>query len=247
VTTRVVAAEEALKELVAATRCGDKTAAEALRQALVRDDEDVAGHRRVAVAYMHAGLHRNAVAKQVACINAERRADRRLADDENLLVAMLLMLGDARSAATIGRGIVDIWPDYLAGWENLAFALTQIGEQAAAADAYRSVLDRVPGKLNAMDDLARCLGGLGRYDEAIAFGRRSLVAKAEAASALPRRWSMLPPFEPGARNATSSPTACGAPIRATSRPQSATPASPATSTRAGPVVSITTTPCRRPP
>ena len=141
---------------------------------------------------MRGGLIRHAVQEQLHCVNTGTRLGKRLADDENLLVAMILMLGDARGAATIARRVVATWPDYMAGWENLAFALTHTGETAEAAEAYRKVLERSPDHLNAIDGLARCLGGLGRHDEAIVLGRRSLEAKAASARARPRRWTMPP-------------------------------------------------------
>ena len=197
--SRTVKAEEALEELVEAERRGDAAKAAVLRRALLRDEDDIGGHRRIAVALMHGGLIRKAIAAQVACVNAGTRRERRLADDENLLVAMMLMLGDARSAASLSRRIVEHWPDYMPGWENHAFALTQVGDVAGAALAYRRVLEAQPGKLNAMDGLARCLAGVEQHDEAVALGQRSLEAKAAAARALPRLWTMPaappPPFD----------------------------------------------------
>ena len=196
---RSLAIPQALEELVEAHRRDDAGAVQALQNALLRDNDDVGGHRRIAVALMHAGLIRPAIAAQVACVNAGMRLKRRLADDENLLVAMMLMLGDARSAAAMSKRITREWPDYIAGWENHAFALTQVGDIRGAADAYRRVLDAQPGKLNAMDGLARCLAGTEEREEAIALGRRSLEAKAAAALALPRHWIMPeappPPFD----------------------------------------------------
>ena len=189
-TARTVKAEEALAELVEAERCGDSEAATVLREALLRDRNDVGGHRRIAVALMHGGLTRKAIAAQVDCVNAGMRIERRLADDENLLVAMMLMLGDARSAVAFGARIVAQWPDYMPGWENYAYALTQVGDLAKAADAYRHVLEVQPDKLNAIDGLARCLAGTDHHEEAIALGRRSLEAKGKAARERPRIWTM---------------------------------------------------------
>ena len=188
--SRTVKAGEALKQLVEAERRGDADAAAVLRTALLRDRNDVGGHRRIAVALMHGGLIRKAIAAQVQCVNAGMRKERRLADDENLLVAMMLMLGDAPSAAGFAKRIVDHWPDYLPGWENYAYALTQVGDIARAADAYRRVLQAQPDKLNAMDGLARCLAGADHHQEAVALGRRSLEIKAAAAEARPRFWTM---------------------------------------------------------
>ena len=187
---RTVSTPAALQELVEAERRGDAPAAANLRKALLRDDNDVGGHRRIAVALMHGGLIRPAITAQVACVNAGMRQERRLADDENLLVAMMLMLGDSRSATAFGKRITDAWPDYIPGWENYAFALTQIGDVKSAADAYRRVLAAQPDKLNAIDGLARCLAGAEQHEEAVALGRRSLEAKALAARALPRVWTM---------------------------------------------------------
>ncbi len=199
--SRTLPAEEALGELVEAERRGEAEAAASLRQALLRDRNDVGGHRRIAVALMQGGLIRQAITAQVECVNAGMRQDRRLADDENLLVAMMLMLGDARSAVAFGRRITQHWPDYTAGWENYAYALTQVGEVAEAAKAYRRVLELHPDKLNAIDGLARCLAGTDHHEEAITLGRRSLEAKAAAAQSLPRVWSMpdTPPVFDGSR------------------------------------------------
>jgi len=199
-TTRAVPVEEALRELVEAVRQDDGARIAALKNALLHDDDDISGHRRIAVALMRGGLIRQAIESQVACVNAGRRLKRRLADDENLLVAMMLMLGDAASAARFGRALVDRWPDYTPGWENYAFAVTQTGNLEAGVEAYGRVLEQAPDRINAVDGLARCLGGLGRHDEAVAHGRRSLEAKATAALALPRLWSIPQgapqPFDP---------------------------------------------------
>lgn len=198
-TTRSVPATQALQEFVEAERGGDEARAASLRNALLRDNDDITGHRRIAVALMHGGLIHKAIASQVACVNAGMRAGQRLADDENLLVAMMLMLGDARSAAAFAWRIVEHWPDYMPGWENYAYALTQVGDMGAAAQAYRRVLEVLPDKLNAIDGLTRCLAATGNPEEAIALGRRSLETKAQAALAQPRLWTMPgqppPPFD----------------------------------------------------
>jgi len=201
---RTVSTPAALQELVEAERRGDAPAAANLRKALLRDDNDVGGHRRIAVALMHGGLIRPAITAQVACVNAGMRQEWRLADDENLLVAMMLMLGDSRSATAFGKRITDAWPDYIPGWENYAFALTQIGDVKSAADAYRRVLAAQPDKLNAIDGLARCLTSTQQHEEAVALGRRSLEAKALAARALPRVWTM--PDSPPPRPSTTVST-----------------------------------------
>ena len=129
--TRAVPAEEALRELVEAARRDDHARVAHLKDALLRDEDDFSGLRRIAVALMRGGLIRQAIEAQVACVNAERRLKRRLSDDENLLVAMMLMLGDAQSAARFGKELVRKWPDYTPGWENYAFAVTQTGNLEA--------------------------------------------------------------------------------------------------------------------
>jgi len=179
-----------LKALVAAHRQGDRDQIEAVQARLVPDQDDAAAHRRITVALMNAGLTSQAIASQVACVNAGVRSGNRLADDENLLVALILMRGDARGAVEIAQRIVSTWPDYVAGWVNLAFGLTQVGRIEDAADAYRKVLEFLPADLNATDGLARCLGSLGEHDEAIVLGRQSLKRKDMEAAVREKVWDV---------------------------------------------------------
>ncbi|MGY8997229.1 MAG: tetratricopeptide repeat protein, partial [Alphaproteobacteria bacterium] len=181
---------EDLRLLVKAHRDNDQQGVEAAMTRLVPDPDDVTAWRSVAVTLMNYTLLVPAIETQLNCVNAGVRLSKRLADDENLLVAMILMRGDARGAANIARRVTQHWPDYVPGWENLAYALTQIGETAEAAEAYRSVLVAKPEHLNAMDGLGRCLGSLGGHDEAVALGRRSLEIKDEATRDLPVLWDI---------------------------------------------------------
>ncbi len=178
-TTRTHTRED-LQRLVKAYRDNDQRAVEAATRTLLPDPDDATAMRGVAVTLMNFSLLGPAIETQIKCVNAGVRLKKRLADDENLLVAMILMRGDTKGAANIARRVIRHWPDYIPGWENLAFALTQTGETAEAADAYRKVLAAKPEHLNAMDGLGRCLGSLGEHDEAVALGRRSLALKDEA-------------------------------------------------------------------
>tara|TARA_B100000686_G_scaffold318743_1_gene368804 strand:- start:61 stop:330 length:270 start_codon:yes stop_codon:yes gene_type:complete len=82
---------------------------------LVPDQDDPNAHRRVSVALMQAGLILLAINAQVVSVSAGVRLGRRLADDKNLLVAMILMRGDARGGTTFAERIAREWPDYVPG------------------------------------------------------------------------------------------------------------------------------------
>ncbi|MDG2479260.1 MAG: tetratricopeptide repeat protein [Alphaproteobacteria bacterium] len=179
-----------LNHQVAAHRDGDKNVVASLMARLVPDPDNVTAHRRVAVALMNHGLIVPAITAQVSCVNAGVRQQNRLADDKNLLVAMILMHGDALGASDLARRITVTWPDYTAGWVNLAYALTQTGDTAEAANAYRRVVADLPGDINAMDGLARCLGSLDEHDEAVKFGRQALEAKGNLMREKPVLWSV---------------------------------------------------------
>jgi tetratricopeptide (TPR) repeat protein len=179
-----------LRLLVKAHRDNDPQGVEATMTRLVPDPDDVTAWRSVAVTLMNFSLLAPAIETQLKCVNAGVRLKNRQANDENLLVAMILMRGDPRGAVRIARRVTRHWPDYVPGWENLAYALTQTGETAEAAEAYRNVLAAKPEHLNAMDGLGRCLGTLGEHEEAVALGRSSLALKDEATRDLPVLWDI---------------------------------------------------------
>lgn len=181
---------EDLRLLVKAHRDNDPQGVEAAMTRLVPDPDDVTAWRSVAVTLMNFSLLAPAIETQLKCVNAGVRLKNRQANDENLLVAMILMRGDPLGAVRIARRVTRHWPDYVPGWENLAYSLTQTGETAEAAEAYRNVLAAKPEHLNAMDGLGRCLGSLGEHEEAIALGRRSLALKDEATRVLPVLWDL---------------------------------------------------------
>jgi tetratricopeptide (TPR) repeat protein len=195
---------EGIKAAVAAALRRDEAAFLRSGSAFAQDQDDpAAAWRRIALALNAAGQPVWAARAQQECIRLGRNQSGFRPDDEAFLGDLLLRGGRLNLARDVLQDLVRRQPDFIPALVLLGGTWATAAHFDEAAPIFRRILQTQPDHIQALDGLARAAGWLGRDEEALQAGRRSLTLKDKAVRGNPPAWQFAvptpPAFDPRAR------------------------------------------------